>query len=519
MKIRKLFWGALAMVVLWSCGPDEPDSVYLNTPPVINDQSFSVEENISHTDIIGTVIAKDEVDNDKITFSIHADDSGLFEISLLGKLSLIEGKTLDFETAETYTITVRAHDGIVGKYANVTITVEDMEPEPDSPTVVLQKETLELFNGDTETLTAATTNADGLTVSWTSDNEAVATVDQDGNVTAVSVGTATITATLALSSASATITVVPNVYVAGFDLSGNNDVAVLWKNGEAHNLTDGTNNARANSVFIDDNGIFHVVGHEFINGVKVAMLWEPDGEDIKATPLSNPANEAEAQSIFVNENGISFIVGYELHNGTRDAMLWRNQVANIVSDGSSEAYAYDVYVDGTDVYVVGSQSINGTKAAILWFNDQVVGLTDGSTQAQANSVFVQNGNTYVAGEQDIAGFKALLWDSSQPNPTALTNINYGGAKSVTGNGTDIFVAGVQTNAQNQFLATLWTNGSPTVLADGGMGPSSARSVFLYDSDVYLAGYQIENGVYMAKLWLNGTQIDLGPGYANSVFVK
>ncbi|MBO0320875.1 Ig-like domain-containing protein [Muricauda sp. CAU 1633] len=519
MKIRNLFWGAIAMVALWSCEPNEPDSIYRNTAPIINDQSFSAREDIPDTYIFGTVTAKDEVDNDRITFSIHNDEAGLFEISPSGNLSLIQGGSLDFETSEAHTITVRAYDGIVGRYADITIKVEDVEPEPDSPTVVLQKETLELFAGDMEILTASTTNADGLTIGWTSDNEDVATVDQDGNVTAVSVGTAIITATLAKSSSIATVTVVPSVYVAGFDLSGNNDVAVLWKNGEANNLTDGTNNARASSVFVDDNGIFHVVGHEFINGVKVAMLWEPEGENIKATPLSNPANEAEAQSIFINENGIRFIVGYELHNGTRDAMLWRNQVANVVSNGSSNAYAHEVYVDGTDVYIVGSQSINGTKAAILWFNDQVIGLTDGSSEAQANSVFVQNGNVYVAGQQDIGGFKALLWDSSQPNPTALTNINDGVASSVTGNGTDIFVAGTQTNAQNQLLATLWTNGSPTVLANGVMGDSAARSVFLNDTDVYLTGYQIENGVYMAKLWVNGAQIDLGVGFGTSVFVK
>lgn len=507
------------MVALWSCEPNEPDSVYVNTAPVVKNQSFSAKEDISDTDLIGTVTAKDEVDNDKITFSIHGDEYGLFEISPSGKLSLIQGKTLDFETVEEHTITIRAFDGIVGRKADITINVEDVEPEPDSPTVALQKESLELFNGDTEILAAVTTNAEGLTIGWTSDNETVATVDQDGNVTAVSVGTATITASLAQSSSTATVTVVPNVYVAGFDLSGNNDVAVLWKNGEAYNLSDGTNNARANSVFVDDNGIFHVVGHEFINGIRVAMLWEPDGNNIIATPLSNPANEAEAQSIFINENGISFVAGYELHNGTRDAMLWIDQMANVISDGSSNAYAYDVYADGADVYLVGSQSINGTKAAILWFNDQVVGLTDGSAEAQANSVFVQNDNVYAAGQQDIGGFKALLWDSSQPNPIALTNINDGVASSVTGNGTDIFVVGTQTSAQNQLLATLWTNGSPTVLANGSMGDSSARSVFLYDTDVYVAGYQIENGAYMAKLWVNGTQIDLGVGFATSVFVK
>ena len=63
--------------------------------------------------------------------------------------------------------------------------------------VTLNKESLELTEGKAETL-AATVNPDDAsdkTVTWSSDNEEVATVDENGKVTAVKAGTANITAT------------------------------------------------------------------------------------------------------------------------------------------------------------------------------------------------------------------------------------------------------------------------------------------------------------------------------------
>ena len=61
----------------------------------------------------------------------------------------------------------------------------------------LNKETLRLEPDDTETLVATVLphNADLKTVTWASDDKTVATVDEDGKVTAIAEGTATITAT------------------------------------------------------------------------------------------------------------------------------------------------------------------------------------------------------------------------------------------------------------------------------------------------------------------------------------
>lgn len=63
--------------------------------------------------------------------------------------------------------------------------------------ISLDKKELTLTVGETRKLTATVSpsNATNKKVNWSSDNEKVATVDQNGNVTAVTVGTATITAT------------------------------------------------------------------------------------------------------------------------------------------------------------------------------------------------------------------------------------------------------------------------------------------------------------------------------------
>ncbi len=87
--------------------------------------------------------------------------------------------------------------------------------------VTLDKQTLELYTGDSQPLTATVqpANATNKNVTWSSDNETVATVDANGNVTAVAAGTATITVTTEDGSHTATckVTVKDPVYSMATD--------------------------------------------------------------------------------------------------------------------------------------------------------------------------------------------------------------------------------------------------------------------------------------------------------------
>lgn len=90
--------------------------------------------------------------------------------------------------------------------SSVTVTVKAPVIEPTG--IELNKDTLALKSGASETLVAtiAPEGAEG-TVTWSSSNDKVATVDETGKVTAVAKGTATITAKVGTFQATCAVTV------------------------------------------------------------------------------------------------------------------------------------------------------------------------------------------------------------------------------------------------------------------------------------------------------------------------
>lgn len=95
------------------------------------------------------------------------------------------------KAAGTATITVRTNDG--GKTATCTVTVTAISVTG----VSLNKSSLTLYEGDSETLTATVspTNATNKSVTWSTSNSSVASVTSSGRITALSAGSATITVT------------------------------------------------------------------------------------------------------------------------------------------------------------------------------------------------------------------------------------------------------------------------------------------------------------------------------------
>ena len=142
--------------------------------------------------LVATVLPENTTDK---TVTWASSDEAIATVDSEGKVSAVG----------IGTATITATCGDVSATCEVTVS-----PVP-AESVTLNKASLELLIGGSETLVATVKPDDTTykTITWTSSNEAIATIDSDGKVTAIALGTATITATCGSVSATCEVTVNP----------------------------------------------------------------------------------------------------------------------------------------------------------------------------------------------------------------------------------------------------------------------------------------------------------------------
>jgi uncharacterized protein YjdB len=142
----------------------------------LNKQEVTLKKGEQET-LTATVLPQD-ADDKTVTWT--SSNASVASVDSNGKITAHQSGTA--------VITVKTNDG--GYTAECTVTV--ITPVTG---VSLNKNTLTLPEGGTETLTAAISpeDADDQTVTWTSSDAAIAAVDNNGKVTAIKAGTAVIT--------------------------------------------------------------------------------------------------------------------------------------------------------------------------------------------------------------------------------------------------------------------------------------------------------------------------------------
>ncbi|WP_109831510.1 BspA family leucine-rich repeat surface protein [Reichenbachiella versicolor] len=91
-----------------------------NKAPEIADQLFSVAEHVADDVEIAAIVATDD---QTLIYTLVENSNELFEISNDGKLSLVSGKLLDYETMTSHEIIIEVSDGELKSQAKVTINV------------------------------------------------------------------------------------------------------------------------------------------------------------------------------------------------------------------------------------------------------------------------------------------------------------------------------------------------------------------------------------------------------------
>ncbi|MGB2741027.1 MAG: tandem-95 repeat protein [Cognaticolwellia sp.] len=102
----------------------------VNDAPIAEDQSFSVDEDKTEADVVGSVIASD-IESNTLAYSLTAGDTGLFNIDPSSGAISVKGTTpLDFETSAQHIVTVTITDDgspiIASTDITVTININDV---------------------------------------------------------------------------------------------------------------------------------------------------------------------------------------------------------------------------------------------------------------------------------------------------------------------------------------------------------------------------------------------------------
>jgi sulfur transfer complex TusBCD TusB component (DsrH family) len=176
-----------------------------------------------------------------------------------------------------------------------------------------------------------------------------------------------------------------NTYVAGWEWKENYTyLAKLWKNGEETALAD--NHSFAYSIYVSGNDVY-VAGYDASGDVHKAKLWKNG----VATVLNSGFGYSEASSVFVSGNDVYVAGEEEDANGNNLARLWKNGVATSLGDGSRPAGAMSVYVLDSNVYVLGVEiNANDRIVGKIWKNGkEITTISDEANDVYAMSIFIK----------------------------------------------------------------------------------------------------------------------------------
>ena len=196
--MKRTFWAlALVMCMIHTGCQKEPAKIAVEAV-MISTYSISLTEGGSST-VSATV------------FPTNATNKEVFWTTSDPSVATVESGLVNAVSAGKATITVTTEDG--GKKATCEVTVK--AKVIDVTGVSLDMPTLTLEKGSTGTLTAtiAPSDATNKSVIWSSDNEAVATVSEEGVVSALSAGKTIVTVTTVDQGRTATckVTVTPAI--------------------------------------------------------------------------------------------------------------------------------------------------------------------------------------------------------------------------------------------------------------------------------------------------------------------
>jgi hypothetical protein len=271
-----------------------------------------------------------------------------------------------------------------------------------------------------------------------------------------------------------------DTYIGG--CSPANDEPAIWKNGVPTILS--SNRGIVYCIYVVNDDVY-AGGIELAGGNWVAKTWKNG----VVTTLSDGTDNANVQSIYVAGSDV-----YAVGNDKNKAMIWKNGTGTILPNGN---YAKGVFVSGPDVYTCGDDQVawNAPSYAVSWKNNVFTDLTNRSLLSNANAIAVSGPDVYIGGRENLI---AKIWKNGVS--TSLSDgTKFNMLTALYINGADVYAGGIESfTPGGNTIAKIWKNGIATNLTDGSLS-ATVNSIFMFGTDLYVCGMEYET----VTIWKNG----------------
>ena len=338
--------------------------------------------------------------------------------------------------AGSATISVTTTDG--GKKATCSVTVNPIHVTG----VTLNKTSLTLTIGETETLTATVSpaNAADKSVTWSSSNTSVATVSSSGLITAKAVGTTTITVTTTDGGKKATCSVTVNpIHVTGVTLNKTSLTLIV---GETETLTatvspvDATDksvtwsSSNTSVATVSSSG---VVTAKAVGNATITVTTNDGGKtatcSVKVNPVSVTGVSLDYTSLTMNVGNTQTLTATVTPSDATDkSVTWSSSntsVATVSASGVVTAKAA-----GSATITVTTNDGAKTATCAVTVNVPVTGVSLDKTSLTMNVGDTQSLTATVTPSN--AADKSVTWSSSN---TSVATVSSSGVVTAKGGGT------------------------------------------------------------------------------------